>query len=285
MKRMFLAKSLACALALPSLFITPADAQDVVESGKTRVLQLPEQPFSYADRQLPAHFKQLSVRRFDNTPADNPVTDAGAALGRVLFYDTRLSVNNTIACASCHQQKHAFSDPARFSKGHDGKLTDRNSMPLVNVRFYPTGRFFWDERAATLEQQVLMPIQNKLEMGQDLGKLIDILGNDATYPGLYSKAFGDATVTKERTAKALAQFVRSWFPANRNTTRAWPRSERWATTFRISRPLKTGARRFSFATARFVIFPTARARFSRYCGHKTMAWMQQPECPTWAWPT
>jgi cytochrome c peroxidase len=137
------------------------------------------------------------------------VTDAGATLGRVLFYDTRLSANNTVACASCHHQKKAFTDPQRFSKGFEGKLTDRNAMGLANVRYYPRGRFFWDERAATLEEQVLMPIQSKIEMGQDLTTLIKVLEKDAHYPALFEKAFGEGAITKERVARALAQFLRS----------------------------------------------------------------------------
>jgi cytochrome c peroxidase len=174
-----------------------------------RTLRLPATPYQYADVKLPAHFLTPAALRFDNTPADNPVTDAGATLGRVLFYDTRLSANNTIACASCHQQKHAFVDPRRFSKGHDGQLGDRHAMRLVNLRYYPRGRFFWDERARTLEEQVLMPIQSKLELGQDLTRLTALLAKDGHYPGLYRQAFGDAQITQERTARALAQFLRS----------------------------------------------------------------------------
>ena len=154
----------------------------------------------------------MPVRDLDNTPRDNLyITDAGATLGRVLFYDTRLSANNNTACASCHHQKHAFSEPnAKFSKGFEGKMTDRNAMPLVESRFYSRGRgFFWDERARTLEDQVLMPIQSKVEMGQDLPKLLEKLAREPEYPELYRKAFGDSKVTKERTSKALAQFVRS----------------------------------------------------------------------------
>src|SRR5262249_5368096 len=135
--------------------------------------------------------------------------DDAATLGRARFYDPGLPANNTIACASCHQQKHAFPAPRRFSQGYEGKETDRNAMPLVDVRYYPRGRFFWDERAPTLEAQVLMPIQNKIEMGNDLGKVLEMLGADPEYIELYRKAFGDPKVTKDRTAKALAQFVRS----------------------------------------------------------------------------
>ena len=98
---------------------------------KVRTLNLPEKPYKYADVELPSHFQ--AAKRQDNTPRDNPITDAGATLGRVLFYDTRLSANNTVACATCHKQKNAFSDPVRFSKGYEGKEVDRNSMPLIEM--------------------------------------------------------------------------------------------------------------------------------------------------------
>jgi cytochrome c peroxidase len=174
-----------------------------------RTLRLPETPFRYADVDLPSHFKTPAARRFDNTPRDNPVTDAGAALGRALFYDTRLSANNTVACGTCHKQARAFSDAKRFSEGYEGRPTDRNAMSLVNLRYYPRGRFFWDERAGSLEDQVLVPIQSRTEMGQDLAKVVATLAADGRYPELYRKAFGDAEVTPRRTARALAQFVRS----------------------------------------------------------------------------
>jgi cytochrome c peroxidase len=202
----------AVSLAFLSLAVLLARGEEEearVEPSTARTLRLPDKPYNYADIDLPAHFKTAGARRFDNTPRDNPVTDDGATLGRVLFYDTRLSANNTLACASCHEQKHAFSVPERFSKGFEGKLTDRNAMPLVNLRYYPRGKFFWDERAETLEQQVLMPIQSKVELGQDLNRLTDILAKDAQYRELFRKAFGDGEVTRERISKALAQFLRS----------------------------------------------------------------------------
>jgi cytochrome c peroxidase len=179
------------------------------EPSPARTLHLPEKPYHYANLDLPAHFKTEFVRRFDNTPDDNPVTDDGATLGRVLFYDTRLSANNTVSCGSCHEQKNAFSDPKGFSKGFQGKLTDRHAMSLVNLRYVARGRFFWDERAGNLEEAVLLPIQNKVEMGQDLTRLLEILSKDEKYPELFQKAFGDGQVTRERIGKALAQFLRS----------------------------------------------------------------------------
>jgi cytochrome c peroxidase len=206
---------LAVGLALGLLAKGRADpAKDVVDKtavkpSTERTLRLPDTPYHYADIDLPAHFKTREARRFDNTPRDNPITDAGATLGRVLFYDTRLSANNTVACASCHSQSRAFSEPKQFSKGYEGKFTDRNAMSLVNLRYYPRGRFFWDERAKSLEDQVLMPMQSKTEMGQDLKTIVDVVSKDKIYPELFRKAFGDAEVTSPRIAKAIAQFLRS----------------------------------------------------------------------------
>ena len=174
-----------------------------------RTLRLPEIPYRYADVDLPQHFRAPAARRFDNTPADNPVTDQGATLGRVLFYDTRLSANDTISCGSCHVQKHAFVDPNRYSRGYQGKLTDRHAMSLVNLRYHPGARFFWDERGANLEAMVLMPIENPIEMGRDAGALPAVLAEDARYPALFESAFGDPQITKARIGRALAQFLRS----------------------------------------------------------------------------
>jgi cytochrome c peroxidase len=127
-----------------------------------------DRPYQYAYLDLPSHFTQPAAEKFDNTPADNPVTDTGATLGRVLFYDTRLSANNTVSCGSCHVQAHAFVDPSRFSKGFKGGLTDRHAMNLVNLRYHPRARFFWDDRGGNLEAMVLLPVENRLEMGMDL---------------------------------------------------------------------------------------------------------------------
>ena len=176
--------------------------------------QLPASLYQYADIELPAHFtngtgNNGSVTALDNTPADNPITNAGATLGRVLFYDKRLSANDSVACASCHQQAHGFSDPEVLSTGFDGGLTGRHSMGLSNARFYARGHFFWDERAATLEEQVLMPIQDPVEMNQDLDELISELEQAGFYQNLFETAFGNESITTDRISRALSQFVRS----------------------------------------------------------------------------
>jgi cytochrome c peroxidase len=172
-------------------------------------LDLPDSPFHYTKVDFPEHFRKPFVQRLDNTPADNPTTDDGATLGRVLFYDRRFSKDGTVSCASCHAQKNAFSDPDRFSKGVGGQLGDRNSMPLVNVKFVRNGKFFWDERAKSLEAQVLMPIEDPKEMAHKVDLVVETARRDPAYAPLFRRAFGDEDVTADRVARALAQFIRS----------------------------------------------------------------------------
>ena len=170
---------------------------------------LPTTSYNYANITLPSHFNNAQITGADNTPTNNPITNAGATLGRVLFYDKRLSANNTIACASCHLQSNGFSDPAQFSTGFAGGLTGRNSMGLANASYFQSGRFFWDERAATLEAQTLMPIQDSVEMGLTLNQLVTKVSAESYYPPLFAQAFGTPEVTSDRISRALAQFVRS----------------------------------------------------------------------------
>jgi len=181
-------------------------------------LNLPDDHFNYANIELPSHiannefpsqFQFQSTEAYDNTPIDNPITNAGATLGRVLFYDKKLSANGTIACASCHQAEHGFSDSNVLSEGFEGGLTRRHSMGIVNARFYADGQFFWDERAETLEDQVLMPFQDEIEMGLTLPELLNIISEQTYYPTLFAEAFGDENITSDRVSKALAQFIRS----------------------------------------------------------------------------
>ncbi|RAJ80243.1 cytochrome c peroxidase [Chitinophaga dinghuensis] len=175
---------------------------------------LPPQLFDYVNaiNSMPSYIRDYvnSVPSVDNTPKDNPITNAGATLGRVLFYDKQLSVNNTIACASCHLQKNAFSDPAALSKGFDGKTTRRNSMALVNVRFFADKAMFWDMRAGSLEAQTLMPIQDHIEMGMpSLAALEAKLKQVDYYAPLFKAAFGNEEINSDRISRALSQFVRS----------------------------------------------------------------------------
>ncbi len=163
---------------------------------------------NYANQPIPTYIRK------DNS-LSNPVTNTGATLGRVLFYDKGLSVTGTIACASCHQQKHAFSDPAVASAGANG-TTGRHAMRLINARFGLESRFFWDRRAPSLEFQTTQPIQNHAEMGYSgangdpsIAALITKLQAIPYYQELFTIAYGDPTITEERMQTAIAQFVRS----------------------------------------------------------------------------
>lgn len=191
-----------------------SDAAGSVSSTAAAALTLPASPYNYASPSLPAHLLTPQILGQINTPPANPITNAGATLGRALFYDKRLSANQTVSCSSCHQAEHGFSDPRQFSIGFDGRATGRNSMGLTNARYYARQNFFWDERAATLEDQVLQPIQNELEMGMSLDLLVTRLAAEPFYQELFTGAFGSSAVTSDRISRALAQFVRSIISGN-----------------------------------------------------------------------
>ena len=164
---------------------------------------------NYANQEAPDYITR------DGTPGMNPITDLGATLGRVLFYDKRLSRNDSISCASCHQQEHAFSDIADASVGVSG-TTGRHSMRLVNNRYSQDPRRFWDERARSLEAQSTLPIQDHVEMGfsgtngdPDFSDLVTKLSEIEAYRVLFVGVYGDPTITENRIQRALAQFIRS----------------------------------------------------------------------------
>jgi len=164
---------------------------------------------NYAAQTKPAYITK------DNT-GNNPITNAKATLGRVLFYDKNLSIDNTISCSSCHKQAFAFSDTALISAGVAGGLTDRHSMRLVNERFAVESKFFWDERATSLENQTTQPIANHDEMGfsgqtgrANIAALLTKLQGIGYYNELFKFTYGDVAVTEPRLQECLAQFVRS----------------------------------------------------------------------------
>jgi cytochrome c peroxidase len=201
--------------ALALLIVACSRTADRGADGALRLCDpaLPERRYLYSDSDvhLPPQLRSSplgTVLFSDNAASDNRITNAGATLGRVLFYDVRLSRDDRIACASCHRQAFGFGDTMRFSRGHDGRPLARRTMPLANARFNARGRFFWDERAASLEDQVLQPILDSAEMGLARG-LERKLAATSFYPALFTAAFGSPNVTQERIAAALAQFVRS----------------------------------------------------------------------------
>lgn len=163
---------------------------------------------NYANQTVPAYITR-------NNTGGNAIVNEKALIGRVLFYDKNLSTNNTVACASCHQQANAFSDVSIASKGVNGS-TGRHSMRLINARFAGETRFFWDERATTLEAQTTQPIQDHAEMGfsgqsgsPTLSDLLVKLKSKDYYPILFRKAYNDTEITEARLKECLAQFIRS----------------------------------------------------------------------------
>lgn len=169
----------------------------------------PDNLANYGNQLIPSYINK------DNTNG-NTITDAKATLGRVLFYDKQLSIDNTVSCASCHHQAFAFSDTALASRGVSGGLTGRHSMRLVNARFGGETKFFWDERAASLEQQTTQPIKDHSEMGfsgqngrPDFAAMLSKLGTIAYYKELFQLVYGDVAITEARLQECLAQFIRS----------------------------------------------------------------------------
>lgn len=138
-------------------------------------------------------------------PTDNPATVEGIALGRKLFYDKGLSLDRTVACASCHMPNYAFTDSAVYSRGVNGTLGTRNAMPLFNLLW--TNRFFWDGRSPNLRDQVVQPVQDPLEMHLPVEEALSRLRGNGQYREMFGKAFGDETVNIERFQKALEQFL------------------------------------------------------------------------------
>ena len=196
------------------LFVSCKDALETVASDPyveiQKVLSInPASLDNYAAQGKPAYVNK------DNTAA-NSITDKTATLGRVLFYDKNLSFNNTVSCASCHKQEFAFGDTATASLGVENGRTIRHSMRLINARYAQEAKFFWDERAANLEAQVTIPIQDHLEMGfsgqtgrGNMSSLLTKLNGIGYYKELFTMAFGDGNITEARMQIALAQFIRS----------------------------------------------------------------------------
>lgn len=148
-------------------------------------------------------------------PDDNPYSKAKAELGRLLYFDKRLSSDNSVSCASCHAPEHAFTDRSPVSTGIRGQKGARSAPTVIN-RAYSTAQF-WDGRAASLEEQAIGPLANSIEMTHDQDaklahkNVVMRLGKVRGYAPLFKQAFGDETITLDRAAKAIATFERTVF--------------------------------------------------------------------------
>lgn len=140
-------------------------------------------------------------------PADNPYTEDKMELGKTLFFDPRLSKSGQISCANCHSPEIGWADGSRVSFGHDRQMGTRNAPTLLNIGYAKT--FFWDGRAATLEEQVTSPIENPVEMNLHMDLATKNIKKIKGYKPLFAKAFGTDEVTRDKIAKAIATFERS----------------------------------------------------------------------------
>jgi len=139
---------------------------------------------------------------------DLGITDAGATLGRVLFYDKILSIDNTVSCGSCHHQSSGFSDQGKVSQGIDGQTTDRNAPSISNL--YDDNLLFWDGRSTTIKDLVLQPVRNHKEMGmENMDFLVSKIKAAPYYEDLFTKAYGSKEVTSDKIADAMTQFIQS----------------------------------------------------------------------------
>ncbi len=155
-----------------------------------------ETPFTLEYGALPA----------PNLPADNPLTEQGVHLGKMLFYETMLSKDGSQACASCHRQPDGFSDSTRFSIGVEMLPGGRQAMPIFNMAWH-SNEFFWDGRAALLRDQSLMPIQDPLEMNETLENVIAKLSDSQLYKDQFTRAFGSEEITSLKMSLAMEQFM------------------------------------------------------------------------------
>ncbi|WP_245925567.1 cytochrome-c peroxidase [Algibacter marinivivus] len=147
-------------------------------------------------------------------PVDNPQTEQGVTLGKKLFFDPILSIDNSISCADCHAPENAFSDSDRFSDGVDGIFGNRNSMPLFNLAWNYDEKFFWDGNTFSLEHQAFVPVSDPIEMKSSWVNVEQKLQQDPEYPNLFEQAFGTSKIDSTLITKAIAQFERTLISSN-----------------------------------------------------------------------
>jgi len=220
-----------CLLAIAALILSMSacKVENDINGGTTP--NLPETPYDYVsvltdveDFELPENIPTGNGQNMDiisccgnfepgfsgNSVTTNILSNEQATLGRVLFYDARLSKNSSIACASCHRQDLAFSDDVVFSEGFGGKKTERNAMAIINP--IVNNSFFWDSRERTLQDLAEKPIINHIEMGmEDMNALSRKLHEVPFYREMFEEAFGSDQINAQRISSALAQFTASIF--------------------------------------------------------------------------
>jgi cytochrome c peroxidase len=175
---------------------------------------LPATPYLYKDESLPLPddyrlSSEIRVPLWDAQPQGNRTTDTGAALGRVLFHDRRLSITNTLACASCHQRAHGFASPERFNTGVLGVPLARNTMALGNARYNIHASWFADARVASIQDVARQAMITPEEMGNTLPGILAKLQDTSFYAPLFEAAFGTPEISEARMLRALEQYVQA----------------------------------------------------------------------------
>lgn len=195
-------KSKMSILALATIAIVAFNActKEASMATGTRVPVLPSEPFKYSE--VPSGTSMM------NPFGSISVNDAKANLGRVLFYETQLSVNNSTSCGTCHSQTKAFATNDRFNAGFNGGLTSRNVPPIVNPGTQSS--YFWDMRESNLSAMVTQPISNHIEMGlEEPEYMLAKVKSLPYYNDLFAAAFGTSEINGSRIGEALSHFVGS----------------------------------------------------------------------------
>jgi cytochrome c peroxidase len=145
-------------------------------------------------------------------PDDNPMTAETVALGKKLYFDPKLSADNTVSCASCHAPEHGFGDGRKTAQGVRQQTGNRNAPTVLNAAFGSLQ--FWDGRAVSLEEQAAGPIANPIEMNLPHNECVKRLNGDAEYVALFARAFGEGRITMGKVQRAIAAFERTVISGN-----------------------------------------------------------------------
>ena len=188
-------KLVVIVLMLTSMFISCSDDDKYT----------PIETAEYDDTMYVLEYGELPA---PDLPADNPLTEQGVLLGKMLFYEKSLSSDGSQNCATCHKQPEGFSDSDQFSIGVEGLPGKRQAMAIFNMAWHGN-QFFWDGRANLLRDQSLLPIQDPLEMNETLENVIVKLENNPIYPNQFIRAFGTSEITAHKMSLAMEQFMLS----------------------------------------------------------------------------
>lgn len=202
--------AIACASSVVVFSFFKANTHEEYDVAKLRQLyssgDVSKWPKAIVDPNV-TNFSDIGVLGEAPHPADNQPNDAKKELGKMLFYDPRLSVSNQIACASCHDPQLGWGDGKRVAFGHDRQTGNRNVMSIFNTAFYK--KLFWDGRASSLEDQARFPVADHLEMNLDTKEMEQKVQQFAGYKPMFKNAFGSETINLETILKAIATFERT----------------------------------------------------------------------------